>query len=155
VRVVHPRVGVALGRGGGALEKMVAPFRWFVGGPIGEGSQWVSWVHLDDVVRAMLFAIDHDSLSGPVNVTAPDAVTMNDFARALGAAMNRPSMFRVPALALKAAVGEGVAQVLLTGQRVVPAALQAAGFEFRFSRLEPALRDLFNRRPGERTSLSP
>jgi uncharacterized protein (TIGR01777 family) len=146
VRVVHPRVGVALGRGGGALEKMAEPFRWFVGGPIGAGTQWVSWVHVDDVVRAMLWAIDRDAVVGPANVVAPEPVTMNELARALGAAMHRPSALRVPALALKAALGDGLAKLLLTGQRAVPAALLAAGFEFRFPRLEPALADLFSRR---------
>jgi NAD dependent epimerase/dehydratase family enzyme len=102
----------------------------------------MSWVHVDDVVRAILFAIDRESLLGPFNVVAPDPVSMNDFARALGAVMHRPSMFRVPPLALKAALGGGLAQVLLTGQRVTPTALLNAGFEFRFPRLDEALRDL-------------
>lgn len=140
VRVVHPRIGVVLGPGG-ALARMTGPYRWFVGGPIGSGTQWVSWIHLHDVVSALLFLIDRE-IHGPVNVSAPEPVTMNDLSSALGRALHRPSWLRVPGLALKTALGSGLAQVLLTGQRAVPAALQAAGFSFAFPRLDEALRDL-------------
>ncbi len=143
VRVVHPRIGVVLGRQGGALSKMTAPFRWFVGGPLGSGTQWMSWVHQRDVVRSILFAIEHDSLAGPVDVVAPNPVTMNDFARALGRALGRPAALRAPAFALKLALGEGLAQVVLTGQRVSPAKLQQAGFRFQFPELAGALAELF------------
>lgn len=141
VRVAHPRIGIVLGRGG-ALAKMRKPFELFAGGPIGTGKQWLSWIHVSDVVRALLFALDRESLAGPFNVVAPAPATMNDFARALGKALGRPSLFRVPALALRAALGDGVAELLLTGQRVVPRKLQEAGFEFQFPSLDDALRDL-------------
>lgn len=140
VRVVHPRIGIVLGPGG-ALARMVGPYRWFAGGPIGSGEQWVSWVHLHDVVGALLFLLDRD-VRGAVNVVAPEPVTMEQLSSAIGRALHRPSLLRVPGLVLKLAVGSGVAEVLLTGQRAVPSALQAAGFSFAFSRIDEALRDL-------------
>lgn len=142
VRVVHPRTGVVLGRGGGALAKLVAPFRWFVGGPVGDGEQWVSWVHLRDVVRALLFAVANEGLEGPMNVTAPHPATMNELAKAIAGALHRPSFFRVPPLALRLALGEGLASALLTGQRALPRKLEAAGFAFDFPDLGAALADL-------------
>lgn len=141
VRVVHPRIGIVLGRGG-ALAKMEGPFRWFLGGPVGDGKQWLSWIHVKDVVRALLFLVDHDELSGPVNLVAPAPATMNEFARALGHALGRPSALRVPALALRLALGDGVAELLLTGQRVAPRRLLDAGFAFDFPALDGALADL-------------
>jgi len=146
VRVVHPRIGLVLGPEGGMLARMLPPFRAFVGGPIGDGAQWASWVHADDVVRAILFAVEHDALAGPVNVTAPHPVTMNELARTLGAALHRPSALRVPAAALRLAVGPGLAEAILTGQRVVPRALERAGFSFGFRELAPALKDLLRSR---------
>jgi uncharacterized protein (TIGR01777 family) len=142
VRVVHPRTGVVLGRGGGALARMATPFRWFVGGPIGSGRQWVSWIHLRDTVRALIFALDNESLAGAVNVVAPHPVTMNDLARAIARALARPSVMRVPSFALRAALGEGVARLLLTGQNVVPRRLLDAGFAFEFPDVERACADL-------------
>ena len=141
VRVVHPRIGVVLGRGG-ALAKMAGAFRWFVGGPIGDGTQWTSWIHVDDAVRALLLLLDARELSGAVNLVAPAPATMNDLARALGRALGRPSAMRVPAFALRLALGNGLAELLLTGQRVAPRRLEAAGFAFRFSGLAEALADL-------------
>jgi uncharacterized protein (TIGR01777 family) len=138
-RVAWPRIGVVLGPGGGALEKLARPFRWFVGGPVGTGKQWVSWIHLDDAVRALLFAVDTEALAGPFNVTAPNPVTMDDLARALGAAMRRPAAMRVPGVALRIALGDGLAQMLLTGQRIAPGALTAAGFAFERPLIEQAL----------------
>lgn len=142
-RVAHPRTGVVLGRGGGALDKMAAPFRLFVGGSIGSGEQWMSWVHLRDVVRALLFAIDCETLTGAFDLTAPEPVDMNAFAKALGHALHRPSTMRVPATALRLALGSGLARVLLTGQRAVPRKLLDAGFTFEFPRLDGALAALF------------
>jgi uncharacterized protein (TIGR01777 family) len=141
VRLAHPRIGIVLGHGG-ALAKMRKPFELFAGGPIGTGRQWLSWIHVSDAVRALIFAIDRESLSGPFNVVAPAPATMNDFARALGKALGRPSFFRVPAIALRAALGDGVAELLLTGQRAVPRRLLEAGFEFELPTLDEALRDL-------------
>jgi len=138
-RVACARIGVVLGRGGGALEKMALPYRWFVGGPVGGGTQWVSWIHLRDAVRALLFALDSDALAGPFNVVAPNPVTMNELARAIAAAMGRPAAFRVPAVALRLALGDGLARVLLTGQRVAPSVLVAAGFTFELPEAHQAL----------------
>jgi uncharacterized protein (TIGR01777 family) len=140
VRVAHPRTGIVLGPGG-ALSRMLGPYRWFVGGPIGSGKQWVSWIHLHDEVSALLFLVDRD-IQGPVNLVAPEPVTMQQLSSAIGRALHRPSLLRVPGFALKAALGSGVAQVLLTGQRVAPSALRAAGFSFSFPRIDEALRDL-------------
>jgi uncharacterized protein len=143
-RVAIARIGVVLGTGGGALHEMITPFRAFVGGPIGPGTQWMSWVHLEDTVRAVAFALDTPALAGPFNVTAPKPVTMNDFARALGIALGRPAKLRVPAFALRAALGDR-AEVLLTGQRAVPRRLEAEGFRFAFPGLESALADIMTR----------
>jgi uncharacterized protein (TIGR01777 family) len=142
VRVVHPRIGVALGEGGGALTRMVTAFRWFVGGPVGSGTQWVSWVHARDVVRALVFLVDRADLAGAFDVVAPEPVTMNELARAVGRAMGRPSAMRVPSLAVRALFGEGLARTLLTGQRVAPRRLADAGFAFDFRRVDEALADL-------------
>ena len=140
VRVAHPRTGIVLGPGG-ALSRMVGPYRFFVGGSIGSGKQWVSWIHLHDEVSALLFLLDRD-IQGPVNLVAPEPVTMAQLSSAIGRAMHRPSLMRVPGFALKVALGPSVAELLLTGQRVVPTALQAAGFSFAFARIDEALRDL-------------
>jgi hypothetical protein len=149
VRSVQLRTGIVLAKKGGALEKMVPPFKAFVGGPIGSGRQWMPWIHIDDEVAAILFCIDGgrrgepaDDVEGPVNLTAPAPVTMKDFAKALGRALHRPSWAAVPAPALRLAVGE-FAEALLTGQRAVPAKLQAAGFRFTYPELPAALSNLF------------
>jgi uncharacterized protein (TIGR01777 family) len=142
VRVVYPRTGVVLGKGGGALARMAAPFRLFVGGPLGTGRQWVSWIHLRDVVRALLFAVDSEALAGPFNVVSPAPVTMETLARSIAYALGRPAVMRVPALALEVVLGEGRARMLLTGQRVVPQKLLDAGFVFDFPRVEDACADL-------------
>ena len=142
-RVVHPRIGIVLGRGGGVLESMTTPFKWFVGGSIGTGKQWMSWIQLRDAVRALLFAVDHAGLTGAFNVTAPEPVDMDSFARALGRALHRPSALRVPAFALRTALGRGLAQAVLTGQRAVPRRLLEAGFTFELPRLEAALEATF------------
>ncbi len=142
-RVVHPRTGIVLGRGGGALASMLPAFRWYVGGALGGGKQWLSWVHVEDAVRALLFALDHEALEGPFNVTAPEPVDMDAFAKTLGRAIGRPSALRVPRFALRAALGRGLAEVLLTGQRALPRKLVDAGFTFHYRRLEAALGDLF------------
>jgi uncharacterized protein (TIGR01777 family) len=142
IRVVHPRFGIALGAGGGALAPMVKAFRWFVGGPVGGGTQWLSWVHAHDVVRALLLLLDREELAGPYNIVAPEPVTMNDLARAIGHALGRPSAMRVPGFAVRALFGEGLADALLTGQRVAPRRLVDAGFAFEFPRLDQALADL-------------
>jgi uncharacterized protein (TIGR01777 family) len=139
VRVVTPRIGVVLGRGGGALAKMLLPFRLGVGGRLGTGAQWMSWIALDDLVSLIEFAIEDDALSGPVNAVAPNPVTNAVFTRELGATLHRPAIFPVPAFALKMLFGE-MSQILLGGQRVIPQVALRAGFQFRFADLGQALR---------------
>jgi uncharacterized protein (TIGR01777 family) len=130
VRVCHPRVGIVLGPGGGALEEMIPAFRAFVGGPLGDGRQWLSWIDRDDLVAILIRLLEDAELAGTINATAPEPVTMNDFARALGQALHRPALFHAPSFALKIALGSGRAEALLTGQRVVPKRLLDAGFGF-------------------------
>src|SRR5262249_15106133 len=136
--VVALRLGVVLGPGGGALAKMLLPFRAALGGPLGNGKQWMSWIHRDDVVGLVLAALASDAYAGPVNATAPAPVQNRDFTAALAKAVHRPAFFRVPGIALRLALGE-MADMLLTGQRVVPAAAKAAGYEFRYSDVAGAL----------------
>ncbi len=138
-RVAIARTGIVLGLGGGALARMLPAFKAFAGGPLGDGAQWLSWIHIDDAVRGLLFAVDNAALDGPFNLTAPKPVTMNDFARALATAIHRPCMMRVPGVALKIALGEGLAETVLTGQRVVPARLERAGFTFQHESVADAL----------------
>jgi len=139
VRVVTTRIGVVLGRGGGALAQMLSPFRLGVGGRLGTGKQWMSWIALDDLVSLLEFAIEDAALSGPVNAVAPNPVTNAVFTRELGAALHRPAILPVPAFALKLLFGE-MSQILLEGQRAIPQAALRAGFRFRFAELGEALR---------------
>jgi uncharacterized protein len=138
-RLVILRLGIVLGENGGALGKMLAPFSAFVGGPIGSGKQWFSWIHRDDVVKLIITAITDSQMQGIYNATAPNPVTMADFCQTLGAVMNRPSWLPVPNFALEALLGEG-AIVVLEGQQVVPTHTLAQGFEFQYSTLTPALK---------------
>ena len=135
VRVVRMRTGLVVGPGG-ALAKMTGPFRFFVGGPVGSGRQWVSWIHLDDVVAAYLAAIDDARWRGPINLVAPEPARNKDLSNAIAAALRRPSVIGAPAFAVRLAVGE-LAESILHGRKAVPAALTALGFSFR----HPALRD--------------
>lgn len=142
VRVVVPRFGLVLGRGGGVYGRLVPLFKAFVGGPVGEGRQYVPWVHIRDAVRALEVMIHRRDLEGTYNVTAPEPVTMNEFADALGRSLNRPSLARVPSFAVKLAMGAEAAEAVLTGQRAIPKRLVDAGFEFVFPDLRSALADL-------------
>ena len=144
VRVSHPRIGLVLGNGGGMLEKMLPAFKAFVGGPVGTGAQYMGWIHLVDVVRALEFALDSVDLVGPFNLTAPEPVTMAVFAHALGEAMGRPSALRVPCFAVKLALGAR-SEAVLSGQRAVPKRLSDAGFAFVFPELTSALADIVNK----------
>jgi len=144
IRVVNPRIGIVLGRDGGALAKMLPPFYLGAGSPLGSGKQWMPWIHLDDLIGLMLFAADNDRLQGPVNATAPQPVTNRDFTKALGRAVHRPTFLPpVPGLVLRTMLGE-FAGVLLASQRVVPRALEKAGYQFRFPELQPALEDILH-----------
>lgn len=138
VRVVRLRIGVVLARGGGALAKMLPPFRAFLGGPLGSGRQWLSWVHRDDVIGLIRWALTDGRVRGAVNATAPAAATMRDFAAALGRALRRPSWLPTPGFALRLLLGE-MSEMLLTGQRVVPAAAQRLGYTFLHPSLHGAL----------------
>jgi uncharacterized protein len=139
VRVVTTRTGVMLSQSGGALAKMLPPFRLGVGGPVAGGRQYMPWVHIDDVVGAMLFCLDEQSVSGPVNVTAPDPATNAELSKTLGRALRRPAFFPVPALAVKLLYGE-MAEIVTTGARVVPKRLVEHGYGFKYTELESALR---------------
>lgn len=141
IRTVVPRIGVVLHPEGGALKKMLPTFRWGVGGRMGSGAQYMSWVHRDDTVGLLLFALEQPELRGPINVTAPEPVTNADFSRALGAALKRPAVLPVPSLALKAALGE-MSVVVLGGQRVLPRQALEAGYRFQYPELTGALRAL-------------
>jgi uncharacterized protein (TIGR01777 family) len=146
VRTAIVRIGVVLGKDGGALAKMLLPFRLGLGGPLGSGSQWMSWVHLDDLCALIVFLLEHEKAAGPFNATAPGPVTMRTFARTLGRVLHRPAFLPAPAPMIRLALGE-VADVLLTGQRVLPRRALEAGFTFRHPVLEPALRDVLGRSP--------
>jgi uncharacterized protein len=141
MRVVHARFGVVLGRGRGALEKMLPVFRLGLGGRLGSGLQWMSWVSLEDAVAAILFALKTESLSGPVNVVSPNPVTNAEFTRVLARLVHRPAVLRVPAFALRLALGQMADEALLASARVVPAQLLTAGFEFAHPIVDQALAD--------------
>jgi len=141
VRVVCARFGIVLARRGGALDPLLPLFRAGLGGSLAGGRQWWSWVHLDDVVAAVLAAITTPSLNGPVNVVAPGAVQNREFTRVLAAGLRRPAVLPVPAFALRVVLG-AMAETVLSSQRVQPAKLQAAGFRFQWPELRPALENL-------------
>jgi uncharacterized protein (TIGR01777 family) len=138
--VVLLRFGVVLGAEGGALRKMLLPFRLGLGGPIGGGAQWMSWVAREDVLRAIEWAIDNDAARGTYNVTAPNPARNRDFTRALGRALHRPAFMPVPAFALRMIYGQMAQETILSGQRVVPARATAEGFTFAYPELDLALK---------------
>jgi hypothetical protein len=142
VRTVMLRFGIVLSREGGALQKMLTPVKLGVGGKLGSGKQFYSWITIDDAVAAILFALGNETLSGPVNLVSPQPVTNGEFTRALGHAANRPTLFAVPAFAARLAFGEMADELLLASARVEPVRLKAAGFEFKHPTLEVALRHL-------------
>jgi uncharacterized protein (TIGR01777 family) len=145
IRVVNLRLGVVLSAHGGALAKMLTPFRLGLGGVIGDGAQWMSWIALDDVTGAIRHALTTDALRGPVNAVAPAPVTNAEFTRTLGRALGRPTLVPLPAFAARLALGEMADELLLASQRVVPARLQASGYRFRYPTLEDALRAVLGR----------
>ena len=141
VRVVLLRTGIVLGKGEGALAKMVKPFKLFAGGYLGSGKQWMPWIHVEDEVGLIQFLMDHENAAGAFNVTAPNPVTMGEFCKALASVLNRPSWAPVPASVLTLLLGE-MAEMLLTGQRAVPKAAQDLGYSFRYPTILEALRSL-------------
>jgi len=139
VRVVCLRIGVVLGRDGGALKPMLLPFRMGVGGRIGSGRQYMSWIALADVTGAIVFALENDSLRGPVNIVGPSPVRNDEFVRALGRELHRPTIFPLPEFVVRNLFGEMGQELLLTSVRALPAKLRAAGYRFQYERLEDAL----------------
>lgn len=145
IRVVNLRFGIVMSPKGGALKLMLPPFRMGAGGVLGNGRQIMSWVALDDVVGAIQFALTHDSLQGPVNVVAPQPVANLQFTKTLGKVLKRPTLFPVPAFAVRLLFGEMADEALLASARVAPMKLKAAGFSFRHPELEGALRAMLGR----------
>ncbi|GAB7386775.1 TIGR01777 family oxidoreductase [Bacillaceae bacterium] len=150
-RLVKLRIGIVLGKDGGAFPKMMLPYRWGVGGRIGSGCQWLSWIHIEDMVRLIDYCIRQEDLHGPVNATAPHPVTNDEFGRVLAKTMRRPHWLPVPAFLCKAAFGE-LSLLLLQGQRVLPKVLLAHGFSFRYPTLERALSELLRRKRENKTN---
>jgi len=145
VRVVLLRTGMVLERDGGALPKMLLPFRLFTGGPIMPGTQWVSWIHRRDHIGLIQWLMKMPNVSGPVNAVAPEAVTMKRFCAELGRVIHRPSWLPVPGFALSMALGE-LGTLMTTGQRVIPAKALSGGYVFHYPKLEPALRAIMTKR---------
>lgn len=144
LRVAVTRFGIVLGKEGGILGKLVPLFRSFVGGPAGDGSQWFSWIHHQDLVRAYLCLLDHPEISGPVNLTSPNPVRNRELAQALGRVLHRPSFMAAPAFMMRLVMGE-LAEVVLTGQKMIPRKLLDAGFTFQFPSITQALEELLGK----------
>ncbi|KJS87993.1 MAG: multidrug MFS transporter, partial [Peptococcaceae bacterium BICA1-8] len=135
------RFGVVLGNEGGAFPLMALPYKVYLGGTVGSGEQWVSWVHVFDAIRSIAFVIENDSLYGPVNVTSPSPIKMKDFGKTIGSVLKRPHWFPVPSFVMKLVLGQK-SKLVLEGQQVVPKVLLEEGFEFMFSKLDLALENL-------------
>ena len=140
-RVVVARFGIVLGKNGGALKQMLPAFRFGLGGPLGDGRQWFPWIHMDDLLSAILFALTENALQGPINLTAPNPVQNRTFVKALGRVLRRPALIPVPGCVLKTLMGE-LGEVLLSSQRVLPVKLLDSGFRFEYPDIGPALKQL-------------
>jgi uncharacterized protein (TIGR01777 family) len=140
IRTVNLRIGVVLSTKGGALAKMLTPFKFGVGGKVGSGEQYMSWIALDDVVGIIEYALTNEALSGPVNTVAPNPVTNLEFTKTLGSVISRPTIFPIPAFGLRLAFGEMADETLLSSARVEPERLRQSGYNFLFTKLENALR---------------
>ncbi|MCO5387178.1 MAG: TIGR01777 family oxidoreductase [Desulfosporosinus sp.] len=145
-RVATIRIGVVLGNEG-ALNRMALPFRYFIGGPLGNGNQWLSWIHIRDLTSMIKFIIEHQELAGPINAVAPNPVTMGEFSKMLGKVLDRPSWLPVPEILLKIALGQ-MAEMLLHGQRAVPKKVLSAGFKYKYPKLKGALENALGNRKG-------
>jgi uncharacterized protein (TIGR01777 family) len=139
IRTINCRIGIVLSATGGALAKMLLPFRFGLGGRFGDGTQWWSWIHLNDVIGAFVHAMENASLDGPVNLVAPHPVTNAEFTKVLGSVLRRPTLFPVPAFAARLALGEMADQLLLASQRVTASKLAASGYTFHYPQLRDAL----------------
>jgi uncharacterized protein (TIGR01777 family) len=141
VRVVMPRFGIVLGKTGGALGQMIPAFKAFVGGPLGSGAQWFSWIHMDDLLSALLAVVDNGNLAGPVNFCSPNPVRNKELAKALGEALSRPAFLKAPGFMIRIMLGE-FGDVLLEGQRVVPEKLLKSGLVFQYPEIRAALQEV-------------
>lgn len=141
IRVVSVRIGLVLGIGGGLLEQVLPPFKMGVGGKLGSGNQWMSWIHIDDVIGIILFAIENDEIEGALNATAPTPVRNLEFTKTLGSVLRKPTIFPVPTFGLKIMMGE-FANFVLLSQNVIPEKTEASGYKFKYPSLESALKNL-------------
>lgn len=144
VRTVFARFGVILDKKGGALPRIALPYRMFAGGTVGSGNQWLSWIHIDDVVRGLRHLIETSEISGPVNFCVPEAVTMKTFGKTIGSVLNRPHWIPAPSLALRLLLGE-MSMLVLEGQKVVPTKLVDSGFTFTYPTLREALHNIYSK----------
>lgn len=142
IRTCYCRFGIILDKSKGALPPMALPYKFFVGGTVGSGEQWMSWIHIDDVINALLFVIEHHSISGPVNFTSPKPVRMKTLGQTIGRALRRPHWMPAPAFALKMLLGE-MSLLVLEGQRVIPENLQKHGYQFQYTQIDEALADIY------------
>jgi uncharacterized protein (TIGR01777 family) len=142
IRTCLLRTGIVLGQGGGALAKMILPFKLGLGGEIGSGNQWMSWIHLDDLIGIIDYCVHHQGISGPINGTAPNPVTNTEFTAALGRAVKRPTILPMPGFVVKLLMGQMGEELLLAGKKVIPLKAQQAGFQFKYEYLEDALSDI-------------
>jgi uncharacterized protein len=147
IRTIPIRTGIVLSAQGGALEKMLTPFRLGLGAQIGNGRQWMSWIHIEDLVGAIHLALDSNSVAGPVNLVAPEPVRNSEFTKTLAGVLSRPAIFRIPAFAVRLIFGEMAEEVLLAGQRVAPAKLVASGYQFKYRELRSALENILHHVP--------
>lgn len=141
VRSVRVRTGLVLSPDDGALKQMLPPFKYFIGGPLGDGKQWASWLHIDDIVEIYIHAIDNEKLRGAINAASPNPLRMKEFAKTLGHVLNRPSLFPVPKFMLRIVIGEA-AEVVTSSQRIDVKKLLNSGYHFKFNKLEQALHNL-------------
>ena len=144
VRHVSLRIGIVLSTEGGALERMITPFKFFIGGPLGSGSQWFPWIHIKDLAELFVFAINGEHVKGAINAVAPEAINMKDFCKNLGRVMRRPSLFHVPSAVLKIMYGEA-ADVILSGNKIIPQKTLETGYKFMFENSLDALNDLLKK----------
>lgn len=145
VRVVLLRTGVVLDRDGGAMQRILLPYKFFVGGTLGAGTQWFPWIHIDDEISAIVYTLETDSVSGPINLAAPESVQVEEFCCRLGKVLHRPPWLPVPSIVLKIALGEMADSLLLHSQKVIPKKLIESGFIFQFPKLQDALNNLLKK----------
>lgn len=144
IRTCLLRTGVVLGKGGGALSKMLPPFKFGLGGKIGSGTQWMSWIHIDDLIGIIFYCIDNDKISGAINGTAPEPETNASFSKSLGKVLNRPTILPMPAFIIKCLMGQMGEELLLAGKKILPTKISLSGYVFKFEQLDKALIDILH-----------